>query len=109
MITIRLMLDYDEGPIWPNHSNPITFEKSTGVIIIDNDGTIKELSQKISDMYCNYYEFESHNKPCWFNKDKFIKEKDMLLSLLGQLKDRLNELNDGSYVIEDMITNMYDE
>ncbi len=109
MITIRLLLDYDEGPIWPNVSNPYTFEKSSGIDFIDNDYMIKEISSKMSDMYDDYYKFDSHNVACWFDKDKFYSEQSTMLSLLAKLKERLNELNDGLYIVVDDITNMYKE
>lgn len=105
MIEIRLLLDYDEGPIWPNLSNPLTFEKSSGVEIIDKDKKIIELSKKMSEMYDDYYIF--NNSSCSFNKKKFIKEKNIMLDLLHKLKERLNEINDGSFIVIDEITNMY--
>ncbi len=107
MIEIKLLLDYDEGPIWPNLSNPLTFEKSSGVEIIDNDKKIIELSKKMSAMYDSYYNFDNVNSSCGFNEKKFRKEKNIMLDLLQKLKDRLNEINDGSFIVVDEITNMY--
>lgn len=108
MITIRLLLDYCEGPIWPNISNPYTFEKSTGIKFIDEDKIIKEISIKMRNLYDNYYEFETHDVACWFDNEKFLKEKNIMLALLEQLKLRLEELNDVSYIIVDEITPMYE-
>ena len=55
-------------------------------------------------MYDGYYEYDSHDLPVWFNFEQEKKEKENVLSLLKQLIDRLNELNDGSYFIEDLET-----
>lgn len=107
MITIRLLLDYDEGPIWPNISNPYTFEKSSGVKKIDDDEIVNKISRQMSDMYDNYFEFNTHNVSCWFNSNKFKEEKNIMLDLLDKLKARLNEINDGTYIIIDDITKMY--
>lgn len=108
MITIRLLLDYDEGPIWPNYINPFTFEKSSGVKTIDNDAIVNEISDKMSNMYDNYYEFNTLNSECFFNDKKFLEEKNIMLSLLNKLIKRLDEINDGSYTIRDEISKMYE-
>lgn len=55
-------------------------------------------------MYDGYYKNDSHDMPVWFNFDQEKKDKENVLSLLKQLIDRLNELNDGSYFIEDLET-----
>lgn len=51
-----------------------------------------------------YYEFDSHGEACWFNKEQQKKDKPKMLQLLSKLKKRLNEINDGSFEIEDLIT-----
>lgn len=52
--------------------------------------------------------FDSHNEACWFDKEKQIEDKSKMLELLSKLKARLNEINDGSFEIEDLITPEYD-
>ena len=59
------------------------------------------------DMYDDCYEFDSHDVACWFNKDKFIDEKNDMIKLLDQLISRLNKINDGSFIIDDRISEMY--
>ena len=48
-----------------------------------------------------------NGQPCQFNEEKEKKEKYIMLSLLQQLTDRLNSINDGSYIVEDNLTNYY--
>ena len=108
MIKIKLMFDYNEGPIWPNHIDPYTFERSTGVDLIDNDKMIKDLSVKMSNMYSDYYTFDTDDSPCKFDLEKQRKEKGIMLDLLSKLKNRLNELNDGTFEVDDHITNEYE-
>ncbi len=108
MVTIKLMFDYDEGPIWPNYIDPYTFERSTGIDMIDNDQVIKDICSKMSNMYSDYYTFDTDDSPCKFDFEKQKKDKDNMLRLLTQLKNRLNEINDGSFVIDDQITKEYD-
>lgn len=108
MIEIRLLLDYDEGPIWPNKYNPLTFEKSSGIKMIDEDPIIDKISKKMSEMYDEYYQFNTNDSSCDFNEDKFMNEKNVMLELLQKLIDRLNEINDGSYIVIDEISKMYE-
>ena len=63
----------------------------------------------MADMYSSYYEFDSHGVACWFNKEQQIKDKLKMLELLSKLKARLNEINDGSFEIEDLITPEYEK
>lgn len=100
--TIKIMLDYLQGPIWLSDSE--TGEPITGISIIDTDPIIKELNYKCSELYNSYYEFDSHGEACWFNSEKEKADKDIMLDLISQLISRLNELNDGSYVVEDLET-----
>ena len=100
--TIKIMLDFLQGPIWL--SDVETGEPNTGIAIIDSDKTIKELNYKCAELFNSYYEFDSHNQPCWFNHEKEKADKEIMLDLISKLVTRLNELNDGSYIIEDLET-----
>ena len=42
----------------------------TGIDILDSDEKIRELNKEISKMYEEYYEFDSYDMPCYFNKEK---------------------------------------
>lgn len=48
--------------------------------------------------------FDSHNEPCWYNHEKEKAEKDVMIELISKIKSRLNEINDGSFVVEDLET-----
>ena len=100
--TVRIMLDYLQGPIWI--SDPQTGTPLTGIDIIDNDPIIRELNYKCSELHDSYYEFDSHDMACWFNKEQQRKDKYLMLSMLEQLIARLEEINDGSYEIDDRET-----
>lgn len=100
IITIRL--DYLQGAIWI--SDQETGQPITGIDIVDNDKMLSKINYKISDLYSSYYEFDSHNQPCWFNKEQEKKDKDKMLSLLHKLIDRLNGINDGTFEIDDLET-----
>lgn len=105
MKIIKLQLDYLQGPIWI--SNVDTGKPLTGIDIVDNDEEIRKLNKKKADLFNDYYEFDFNGQPCQFNEEKEKKEKYIMLSLLQQLTDRLNSINDGSYIVEDNLTNYY--
>lgn len=106
MKTIRIMLDYLQGPIWT--SDPETGKPETGIGVIDNDEKLRKLNYKIQDLYDSYYEFDSHDEACWFNEEQEKQDKQKMLDLLGKLRTRLDELNDGSYEINDLATPYYE-
>ena len=99
---IRIKLDFLQGPIWI--SDVETGQPMTGIDIIDNDEKLRKINYEISTLYCSYYEFDSQDQACWFNEEQEKKDKSKMLSLLKQLLDRLNELNDGSFIVEDYET-----
>ena len=99
---IRIRLDYLQGPIWM--SDIETGEPLTGIELIDNDPELREPNRKAGQMFSSYYEFDTHDSPCWFNHEKEKAEKDIMLDLIAQIVARLEEINDGSFVIEDLET-----
>ena len=99
---VRIQLDFNQGPIWI--SDVETGQPMTGIDIIDNDEKLQKINFEISTLYSSYYEFDSHEQECWFNEEKEKKDKFKMLSLLKQLLDRLSEINDGSFIVEDYET-----
>ena len=99
---VRIKLDFLQGPIWI--SDVETGQPMTGIDIIDNDEKLRKINYEISTLYNSYYELDSHEQACWFNEEQEKKDKSKMLSLLKQLIDRLNELNDGSFIVEDYET-----
>ena len=102
MKTIRIMLDYLQGPIWT--SDPETGKPETGIDVIDSDQELQRLNHEIQDLYDSYYEFDSHGQACWFDEKREKSDKNRMLELLSRLLARLNEVNDGSYEIDDRET-----
>ena len=101
MYKIRLMNEYLHGPIWILNSDGISVWKYPKV---EQDYLLKELNEKAMQMFSSYYEFDSHDVPCWFNHDKEKAEKWKMLDIINRIKERLNEINDGSFTIEDFET-----
>ena len=65
---------------------------------------MQEISKQIENLYSSYYEFDSHEQACWFNQEKEKSDKDHMLQLISKLYTRLNEINDGSYLVVDLET-----
>lgn len=100
---LELFLEFLKNPI--SLSDIETGELFTDIPVIDHDETVKRLNREIGQLYSSYFEFDSHNQPCYFNKVQEKKDKDKMLSLFTQLVQRLDEINDGSYVVVDLETN----
>jgi len=101
MYKIKIMNEYLHGPIWIINSDDIPVWKYP---LIEEDSILTQLNEKAMQIFSSYYEFDSHDVPCWFNSEKEKAEKDIMLDLISQIKNRLEEINDGSFVVEDLET-----
>lgn len=104
-ISIYVGLELVFGPILKdNQLEDGSF--SSGSKIVDNDLIVKNLDKKINELWCALYSKDKTSNS-GFRFDE-VKEKELapqLLEMINKLIDRLNEINDGSYEIEYMITN----
>ena len=100
MFIVKLMNEFVHGVLWVCDEDGI----STNYDLIDKDVELTKLNEETRKLFDSYYEFDSHEQACWFNKEQEKKDKSKMLSLLKQLNDRLNELNDGSFIVEDYET-----
>lgn len=102
MKKIKIMLDYLQGPIWISDAD--TGEPMTGIDVVDNDTILPKLNRECCELYSDCYEFDSHDRACWFNEEKLRSNKGRILFLLDSINCRLNLINDGSYVVDDVET-----
>jgi len=102
--TIYIGLEYLFGPIQK-------FVKSddgnlyTGIKVIDEDDLIQKLDKEINDIWCNLW--VNDNNESGGLKFEVKKAKELvkqLIDMSNELLNRLNDINDGSYEIEDMIS-----
>ncbi len=101
MFTVKIMNEFIHSPIWVYDDDDDIIDEPT---IIANDTKLQELCSQAEDMFSSYYEFDSHDEPCWFNHEKEKVDKNIMLELITHIKERLNEINDGSYTVEDLET-----
>lgn len=101
---IQIGLEFVFGPLLKDETDE-NGNDSTGVKCVDVDLELQKLDKEINDLWCLLWSNDP-DSPSGMRFDE-TKEKELapqLLEMINKLKDRLNEINDGSYEIEDMIT-----
>lgn len=99
---IRLMFDIWAGPIWNCYYDEKTNTYDYKIDIIKNDKELMELHQEMQDLYSSYYHLDRY--PDIFDFEQEKKDKEKMLALFDKLISRLNEINDGSFEIDDRET-----
>ena len=107
MELIKIMLDYLHGPIWCCDEDGVAYIEHFD--LVKNDEICQKLDKKAENMNSQYYEFYSHDLPCWFNYEQQFKDRFIMRDLLQKIVDRLNEINDGSYVVKPFALDEYNE
>ena len=108
MKTLKLELDFLIGPIVKDVFSASKNKLITGVEVIDNDLELNELNEKASALYSSFYEFDE-DEACRFNITIAKEHLDELKELITQIKNRIINLNDGSFELSDMITDQLRE
>ena len=98
------MLDFVCGPLWKDIYDAKKKELVTGIDVVDNDEYIQNLNDEISNLYSSYYKINYNDEALYFDKEQEKKDKYKMLGLLEKLRKRLDELNDGSFEIDDRET-----
>lgn len=101
---VYLVLEFLFGPIQKFKENE-KGEIITGIETIDKDEILQKLDKDINNLWCSLWSKDS-NSPSGMHFDE-VREKELapqFLEMINKLIDRLNEINDCSYEIEDMIT-----
>lgn len=97
MYKIKIMNEFMHGAIWVFDEEGISIDYD----LIDNDNELQELNKKTEELFDSYYEFDSHEQPVWFNEELEKKTSREMLDLIIKIKNRLSEIDDGSFIIED--------
>lgn len=98
--TVKLLLDYLQGPIWKSDSR--TGKPLTGINIIDNDVELPSLNFECCQLYSSCYHIDSQGHENRIDREKLRNNKNQILYLLDAVKKRLESINDGSYVVKDL-------
>lgn len=101
---LRIMLDIWAGPIWGYEYDEVSNKYTCGITALDNDEELIKLHNEIQNLYSSYYHINYKDMPVFFDKTQEKKDKEKMLFLLSKLNKRLKELNDGSFIVEDLET-----
>ncbi|WP_099951182.1 RNA helicase [Ezakiella peruensis] len=104
MKKIEIILDLGDGPVVTKYYDEKSDRLLTGIDVVDNDEYIQKINNEIQDLYSSYYKINYNDEPVYFDKEQERKDKYKMLDLLGKLIKRLNEVNDGSFEIDDRET-----
>ena len=99
MYTVKIMNEFLHGAIWIYENGVVSSWPK-----IDDDPILSNLNRATMELYGSYFEFDANGESCSFNAGIEKETKGEMLSLIKQIKERLNELNDGDFVIEDYET-----
>ena len=100
MFIVKLMNEFVHDVLWVSDEDGI----STNYDLIDTDVELTKLNEETRKLFDSYYEFDSHDQSCWFNEVLERKTKDRMIELIRKIKNRLSEINDGSFIVEDYET-----
>ncbi len=99
-----LSLDFIFGPISKDYQDEKGNE-ITGIKVVDEDAICNNLDKEINDLYSSLW-VSNKKEPSGYSFDE-KREKEIapkLLELINRLINRLNEINDNSYEIDDMVS-----
>ena len=102
-----LSLDFIFGPISKDYQDDEGNE-ITGINVVDQDDICNKLDKEINELYSSLW-ISNENEASGYSFDE-EKEKELapkILELLKRLIARLNDINDGSFEIDDMVTGHY--
>ena len=99
MYKVKIMNEFLHGAICVYEDDvPSSYE------LIDTDLELSNLNELTEELYNSFYEFDSHDQPVWFNTELEKQFKCQMLELIKKIIDRLAEINDGSFIVEDYET-----
>ena len=96
---VRIRFDYDVGPIWTDIFDAKNGKHLTGIKVIDDDKVLSILNAVAQEEYASLYFFDETG--VYFDSEKYEEMKAYLLSLIQLIVLRINELNDGSFIVID--------
>lgn len=72
--------------------------------MVDNDEYLQLLNEEIQNVYSSYYKIDYMDEPVYFDYEQEKKDKEKMFNLLNKLNARLEEINDGSFEVDDRET-----
>ena len=66
---------------------------------------MQSLNEQAAILFDSLYDFDVDDQPCVFDNEGYKAAFPKMKELINQIKQRLEEINDGSFVVEDFISN----
>ena len=104
MKILKLEIDYMNGPIWKDVFDPKTCEVCTGIKVIDDNEELAIMDESIQRLYSSFYIFNDDEQSVIFDKQKASENKQELIKMASELLLKINEIQDGSFTIQDNLT-----
>ena len=101
MYIVKLMNEYIHGPLWVYWNKGIEIDCP----LIDSDDVLQSINEQAAILFDSFYDFNVDDQPCVFDNEGFKAAFPKMKELINQIKQRLEEINDGSFVVEDFISN----
>ena len=101
MYIVKLMNEYIHGPLWVYGNKGIEIDCP----LIDSDDVLQSLNEHAAILFDSFYDFDVDDQPCVFDNEGYKAAFPKMKELINQIKQRLEEINDGSFVVEDFISN----
>lgn len=97
--TLTLRLDFLAGPVWKGIWDASSKTDITGISSVDGDEIVASLNREIQALYSSFYSLGFNGKPCRPGKES----REKIVTLLKMLIRRLEEINDGAFVINSQL------
>lgn len=101
MYTIKLMNEYLHGPIWIYDEDGYIRRKYP---LIDNNEELQRLNEQARKLYDSFYSFDENDNACTFNEDGYKVAHKEMVEIIKKIIQKLEEINNNDFVIEDYIT-----
>ena len=101
MYTIKLMNEYLHGPIWIYDEDGYIRIKYP---LIDNNEELQRLNEQARKLYDSFYSFDENDNACTFNEDEYKAAHKEMVEIIKKIIQKLEEINNNDFVIEDYIT-----
>ena len=103
-IIIQIGLEFAFGPLLMDEEDE-NGNESTGVKFVDEDEIVRKIDKEVNELWCSlYHKDDSQPDGLRFDSKREKELAPVLLDGINNLIKRLEEINDGSYEIQDMIT-----
>lgn len=103
-IFIQIGLELVFGPLLKDVEDA-NGNESTGSSLLDNDEVAQAIDKETNELWCSLFKKDENSSSGFaFDKEREKMIAPQLLEMINKLKDRLNEINDGSFNVEDMVS-----